>query len=44
MFGSIWAIQHDVPVAEVARDLIEIFPDDGDELGVSLGERITGES
>lgn len=39
----IWSIQHDVAVAEVARELIEIFLDDGDELGKQLRERVTRE-
>ena len=38
----IWSIQHDVAVAEVARELIEIFLDEDDELGAKLRERVTG--
>ena len=39
----IWSIQHDIAVAEVARELIEIFLDEQDELGTRLRERVTGE-
>ena len=39
----IWSIQHDVAVAEVARELIEIFLDEQDELGTRLRERVTGD-
>ena len=37
----IWALQHDVAVAEVVRQLIEILLDEGDELGAQLRERVT---
>lgn len=40
----IWALQHDVAVAEVVRQLIEILLDEGDELGAQLRDRVTGES
>ena len=39
----IWALQHDVAVAEIVRQLIEILLDEGDELGEQLRERVTGE-
>lgn len=38
----IWSIQHDVAVAQVARELIEILLDEHDELGQQLRERLTG--
>ena len=38
----IWSIRHDIAVAEVARELIEIFLDEDDELGLALRERVTG--
>ena len=38
----IWSIQHDIAVAEVARELIEIFLAEDDELGAKLRERVTG--
>lgn len=37
----IWALQHDVAVAEIVRELIGIFLDDGDELGAQLRGRVT---
>ena len=37
----IWALQHDVAVAEIVRELIEILLDDKDELGAQLRERET---
>lgn len=40
----IWALQHDVAVAEIVRELIEILLDDKDELGTMLRERVTGDS
>ena len=36
-----WCLQHDIPVAEVVRGLIEILLDEGDELGARLRERAT---